>query len=75
MNTPSKTPRCYNRPPRTGYWLRTPRTDTYKPHFRWVCFRMSQDCGSWKTMNGLDTPVPLRENWNCHGCRLKPEGV
>lgn len=72
MNTQSTTPRCFNRPAfLPGYWLPV-RTKTGKATFRWVEHRMSTDCGSWKTVHGLDDPIPVRENWNCEGCRWQP---
>lgn len=38
---------------------------------------MSQDCGSWKDVQDVGhgpQPLPVREGWDCSGCRWKPEG-
>lgn len=65
-------PRCHNRAPWSD--LRHPGdADRGIPPSVWPHV-MSQDCGSWKTSEGLDLPIPVREGWDCSGCRWKPEG-
>lgn len=65
-------PRCYNRPDRpVGYWVSV-QSATGKPHFRYIYFRMSIDCGSHKTFGGLQEVDPIRFNWRCDGCRWHP---
>ncbi len=56
------TPHCHNRPEFTGY---THTSGEVIPH------RMSQPCRTWATGDRA-TPVPVRENWNCAGCRWLP---
>ena len=67
-------PRCFNKPPiADGHWYRNGGAIGAKPRYRWVPFRMSRECGSWKA-SGIDAPVPVREGWDCEGCRWEPEG-
>ena len=56
------TPACHNRPEFTGY---THSSGEHIPH------RMSQPCRTWATGDRAK-PVPVRENWNCSGCRWLP---
>jgi len=40
---------------------------------------MSADCGSWKDVQDYQdgkgpVPHPVRNGWDCEGCRWKPEG-
>ena len=56
------TPACFNREPFTAY---THPSGEAIPH------RMSQPCRTWATGDRA-TPVPVRENWNCAGCRWLP---
>ena len=55
-------PACHNRPEPIGY---THSSGEFIPH------RMSVSCKSWATGDRA-TPVPVRENWNCAGCRWLP---
>lgn len=56
------TPPCFNRPEFGPY-------ETASGEI--VEHRMSQPCKSWSTGDRA-TPVPVRENWNCAGCRWLP---
>jgi hypothetical protein len=55
------TPHCHNRAEFGPYQHATGEI----PH------RMSQPCRTWATGDRA-TPVPVRENWNCAGCRWLP---
>lgn len=70
-------PWCHNRAPWAD--LRHPGdadrgiAPTVWPH------RMSADCGSWKDVQDYQdgkgpVPHPVRNGWDCEGCRWKPEG-
>ena len=56
------TPNCFNREPFTAH---THPSGEVIPH------RMSQPCRTWSTGDRA-TPGPVRENWNCAGCRWLP---
>lgn len=60
-------PRCYNRPPYAGLWVRAGYRRG-KILLRWIPHRMSQECRAWHTGDHA-VPVPQLEGWRCEGCR------
>ena len=63
-------PVCHNREPFAGQWFRA-GYKRGKVRLVYVAHRMSQPCRTWTTGDRA-TPVPVRENWNCAGCRWLP---
>lgn len=61
-------PRCYNRAPFRGLWMRAGYRNG-KILLKWVPHLMSQDCKSYSVPAGT-IPVPVREKWVCDGCVL-----
>ena len=70
-------PLCHNRPDYpAGTW--EPQTAYHaimtgaKPRYRWRPRVMSSDCRAW-SCGPTETPAPVRDRYDCRGCRHMPE--
>ena len=82
---PTHRPHCFNRPPymvaSIGEWL--PRQGAHeerrymlgltavKPRYRWRDWFSTDRCRAWDCAP-TETPAPVRDRWDCRGCRWLP---
>jgi len=69
-------PRCFNREPWAD--LRHPGdADRGIPPSVWPARWVLMGCGSYADVQNVGNgpqPLPVREGWDCDGCRWRPEG-
>lgn len=78
-------PRCHNRPPARGFWVKTkeqkmdlPRgLPRFRQVYRYVWPWFEDRCATWDGTGIGKTPetarYPQAHGWDCTGCRLLPE--
>lgn len=80
---PTHRPWCHNRPPRPdGEWNARQgyhEVISYmlglsdaKPRYRWRRSFSADRCAAWDC-SPTETPAPVRDRWDCRGCRWLPE--
>jgi hypothetical protein len=47
-------------------------TATHKPRYRWRRWFSTNQCRAWDC-SPTETPTPVRDRWDCRGCRWLPE--
>lgn len=69
-------PRCHNRPPIANHH-HPGDADRGIPSSTWPARWVLMGCGSYADVQDVGKgpqPLPVREGWDCSGCRWRPEG-